>query len=392
MMLTRASLYVFSSTDPTAFGRTLAAAGQEHPVYFDEGIGMPVVLRGAEVTAALKDPATFSTRVYDQGLMKGALVSLVGDAHARMRRLYNSFFAPRALARYEEQIIGPIVRRVLDDLATKERADLIDDFATPIPIGVVSALFGLPTDSIAENDHRVRAMLRSLVRPRDAEVVAAGWQAYGEIADQLREIAAREIASPSDNLLGEVARSLIAEGMGTTEECERVVFTLILGSYETTIWMLVSAIGALLANPDATAQVRQDPSLVPTAIDEATRWASPTVGLVRFVERDTELAGAPLEAGSLVYLSLIASHYDPTVYPDPARYDVRRRSTPMLFGLGPHYCVGAPLARMEARLAVSQLLARFPALRADPTRPPVYSTSPRGAVTYGPDHLPALLT
>jgi cytochrome P450 len=390
-MLARDNLYVFSSTDPTAFGQRLAAAAQATPVYFDEAIGMPVVLRGAEVTAALKNPATFSTRVYDHGLMKGALVALEGDAHARMRRLYNSFFAPRALARYEEQIIGPIVRRAVDNLAKADRADLIDDFATPIPIGVVSALFGLPTDSIAENDHRVRAMLRAIVRPRDAELVTAGWQAYGEIADQLREIAAREIASPSDNLLGEVARSLIAEGIGTVEECERVVFTLILGSYETTIWMLVSVVGALLANADAMAQVRQDPSLIPSAIDEANRWASPTPGLVRFVERDTEIAGTPFDAGSLVYLSLVATHYDTTLYPDPTRYDVRRRSTPMLFGLGPHYCVGAPLARMEARIAVSLLLARFPALRADPARPPVYSTSPRGAVTYGPDNLPALL-
>lgn len=391
-MLPRNNLYSFSSTDPTAFGRRLAAAAVEHPVYLDEGIGMPVVLRGADVTAALKDPATFSTRVYDQGLMKGALVALEGHAHTRMRRLYNSFFAPRALVRYEQQIIGPIVRRVLDDLAKQERADLIDDFASPIPIGVVSALFGLPTDSIADNDHRVRAMLHSLVRPGDAEAVAAGWRAYGEIAAQLREIAAREIANPSDNLLGEVARSLIAEGLGTVEECERVVFTLILGSYETTIWMLVSVLGALLANPEAMAEVRHDPALLPTAIDEATRWASPTVGMVRFVERDTEIAGTPFAAGSFVYLSLVATHYDAGLYPDPARYDVRRRSTPMLFGLGPHYCVGAPLARMEARIAISQLLARFPALRADPARAPVYSTAPRGAVTYGPDSLPALLT
>ncbi len=391
-MLRREHLYTFSSTDPTAFGRRLAAAAQEYPVYFDEGIGMPVVLRGSDVTGALKDSATFSTRVYDAGLMKGALIALEGGAHARMRRLYNSFFAPKALARYESQIIGPLVKRVIDDLATRERVDLIDDFATPIPIGVVSALFGLPTDSIAENDHRVRAMLHSLIRPGDAEVVAAGWRAYGEIAEQLREIAAREIAAPSDNLLGEVARALIAEGLGTVEECERVVFTLILGSYETTIWMLVSVVGALLANPEAMAQVRQEPALIPGAIDEANRWVGPTAGLVRFVERDTELAGTRFEAGSVVYLSLLAGHYDAGVYPDPTRFDVRRRSTPMLFGLGPHYCVGAPLARMEARLAVAQLLARFPALRADPTRPPpTYSTAPRGAVMYGPDVLPALL-
>lgn len=391
-MLARKNLHTSSSTDPTAFGRTLAAAATEHPVYFDEGVGMPVVLRGADVAAALKTPDIFSTRIYDHGLMKGALIALEGDAHARMRRLYNSFFAPRALARYEEQIIKPIARRVMDDLASKPRADLIDDFASPVPIGIVSALFGLPTDSIADNDQRVRAMIRALVRPMDADIVAAGWQAYGEIAAQLREIAAREIQSPSDNLLGEVARALIAENLGTVEECERVVFTLILGSYETTIWMLVSVVGSLLANPDALAQVRQDLSLLPGAIDEANRWVGTTAGVVRFVERDTEVAGTPLGAGSLVYLSLIANNYDPAIHADPERFVLRRRPTPMLFGLGPHYCVGAPLARMEARIAVSMLLERFPDLRADPERAPVYSTAPRGAVTYGPDALPALLT
>ena len=390
-MLARKSLYTFSSADPTGFGHHIAAAAQEHPVYFDEGLGLPVVLRGADVVAALKDPVTFSNRAYDMGLMKGALVALEGEAHTRMRRLYNSFFAPRALARYEAQIVVPVVTQVVDRLAGKQRAELIDEFATAMPIGVISALFGLPAESIHENDALVRRMLHAIVRPGDAALVADGWRAYEEIAGQLREISAREIASPSDTLLGEVAKALIAEGMGTVADCERVVLTLILGSYETTIWMLAAVLAALLAHPEALRQVREEPALIPGAIDEAARWCGTSLGVVRCVEKDVKISGTDFAAGSFVFFSLTGLHYEAATYPNPGAYEVRRRSTPMIFGLGPHYCVGAPLARMEAKIGINMLLAKFPALRADPERTPVFSTAPRGAATFGPDSLHALL-
>ncbi|WP_437893034.1 cytochrome P450 [Sorangium sp. So ce124] len=391
-MLPRKNLFSFTSKDPSAFAIHLAAAAREHSVYFDEGLGVPVVLRGADVTAVLRDSETFSTRAYDNGIMKGTLVTLGGESHTRMRRLFNAILSPRVISRYEEAIVTPVARRVVERLARKEQADLFDDFAMSMPMGVTSALFGLPEERIAENDVLIRKMIRSVVMPQDPVVMAEGRSAHAAMEAQLREIAEREVAHPSDTLLGEIARAIVAEGLGGVEACEGVVLTLILASYETTSWMLANLLVALLAHPDAMNQLRQQPSLLPQAIEESTRWCSSVAGIVRFVEREATIGGETLAAGTILYLSLMARHYDEEIYPRPEIFDIHRRPVGMLnFGGGLHYCVGAPLARMEARIGVSLLLERFPALRADPTLRPTFSTAPRGAAAFGPDQIPALL-
>ncbi|WP_437963613.1 cytochrome P450 [Sorangium sp. So ce260] len=391
-MLPRRDLFSFTTEEPSAFGVYLAAAAKEHPIYFDEGLGVTVVLRGAEVTAVLRDSETFSNRAYDIGIMKGALVALDGAPHARLRRLFNAVLSPRVVNRYEETIVSPVARKIVDRLARKRQADLVDDFAIAMPMGVTSALFGMQEERIGENDVLIRKMIRSAMAPQDPVLVAEGRSAHAAMGAQLREIAEREMASPSDTMLGEIARTLAAEGMGGVEACEGVVLTLILGSYETTSWMLANLLMALLAHPGAMDQLRQQPSLLPQAFDEAMRWCGNATGIVRFVEREATIAGETLPAGTLLYLSLTALHYDEEVYPRPDVFDIQRRPTGLLgFGVGAHYCVGAPLARMEARIGVSLLLERFPALRADPTQRPLFSTAPRGAAAFGPDRLPALL-
>lgn len=391
-MLATKSLFATVSEDPTSFGMQLAAAGREHPIYFDEILGMPVVLRSADINAVLRDEQTFSTRVFQNGLMKDALISSHGDAHTQMRRLYNAFFAPQQIRRYENDIVVPAVRTVIDRLAAEPEPDLVDHFCMEVPKWVVSALFGLPAERIADNDVLVRNMLKAIVRPFDAEAVAEGERAYAAMAGELQAIARRELETPSATLLGEIAKSLIAEGNGTVDACERIVFTLILGSYETTIWGLASTMVALLRYPDALARVRDNPELLPAAIEESWRWCGSAMGTVRFVERDTELAGHPLTAGSVVHLAFLASHFESDVYPNPEAFDVDRKARTMIFGGGPHYCVGAPLARMETRVAVSQLLERFPNLRADPSRKaPVFMPGARGSIAFGPDQLPVVL-
>jgi hypothetical protein len=392
-MLTRKSLFGVVSEDPTELGMQLAAAARADPVYFDEGIGLPVVLRSSDVNAVLRDLDTFSTRVFENGLMKGALISTRGDEHTRTRKLYNGFFAPQQIKRYEEIIVAPAVTRVLDRLEREAQPDLVDHFCMEVPQVVVSSLFGLPAERIAQNDVLVRAMLRAIVNPYNEQAVAEGDRAYAVMADELREIAERELDRPSDTLLGEIAKALIAEGMGSVEACERIVFTLILGSYETTIWGLASVMTGLLRYPEALGRVRHDPQLLPGAIEEAWRWCGSASGTVRFVEREATIADQTLAAGSVIHVGFLAMHYDTDVYSRPEVFDIDRKAKTMIFGGGVHFCVGAPLARMETRVAVSQLLARFPGLRADSDRPrPVFSLGTRGAVAFGPDHLPVLLS
>jgi cytochrome P450 len=166
-----------------------------------------------------------------------------------------------------------------------------------------------------------------------------------------------------------------------------------LGGYETTIWMVANALHALLANPAALEQVRRDHALIPAAIDESMRWCPSVAGTLRLVERDVTLGGdLKLQAGGVIYLPVVA-HYDEATHPSPEVFDLARRPAPtvMVFGGGAHYCVGAPLARMEARVALSTLLTRFPDVRLDPSEKPTFSYGVRESVAHGPDKLPALL-
>jgi cytochrome P450 len=393
-MLARKNLmFTLTSEDPTEFGMRLAAAGREHPIYFDEGLGMPVLLRGSDLQTALRDEATFSTRVFQDGLMKDALISTSGDAHTRMRKLYNSFFAPQQIARYERDIVGPAVDLALDGLARADQPDLFDHFCISVPQLVVSALFGMPAERMAENDVHVRAMLRAIIRPYDEQALAGGQKAYAAMSVELHDIARRELENPGPTLLGEIAKALIANGDGNVAACERIVFTLVLGSYETTSWGIASIVSAMLRYPELLARLRSNPELLPGAIEESWRWCSSTVGSVRFVEREVTIAGETLAPGSVVNLGWMATHFEPDVYPNPEVFDLERKVKTMLFGGGAHYCVGAPLARMETRVAISRLLARFPVLRADPNRPPPqFSFGARDSVAFGPDHLPVSLS
>lgn len=391
-MLIHKNLFSAVSDDPATLGMSIAALAREVPIYFDDGLGMPVVIRSEQINAILKDPETYSTRVFQNGLMKDALVAAQGEAHTRMRKLYNGFFAPQKIKAYEERIVAPTVREVIDRLAEHAQVDLLDHLCMEVPQRVVSTLFGLSVDRIQENDALVRAVLHAIVRPYDQEAVAAGNAAYQAMADELNAISTRELAKPSETLLGEIAKTLLAEGQGTVEACERIVFTLILGSYETTIWGIASTLAAMLREPEVTRRLRDDPALVPGAIEESWRWCGSSIGTVRYIEREVTIGDHVLEPGAVVHLGWLGMHFDAELYDHPERFDVERKAKTMIFGGGPHFCVGAALARMETRVTINQLLARYPNLRADPERPaPAFHVGARGSIMFGPDRLPALL-
>jgi cytochrome P450 len=393
MTLPTTNLFFVPSEDPTAFGRRLAAAAREYPLVHDTGMGLPVVLRKAHLAAVFRDAATFSTRMFQFGILKGGLASLQGEEHAKMRRIYSMFFLPRAVERYENSVVRPIAEEVVAAMEGRDSADLVEAFAMELPRRVISRLFGFPMEQIAENDQRVRAMFRSIIRVGDPVAVAEGQKAHEETLGQITEVVEREKASPSDTLLGEILRTLEAEGLATLEACQQIVLSLLLGGYETTSWLLANAIHALLAAPEIMERVRRDPALVPPTLEESMRWCPSVAGTLRMVERDTELDGLRFSAGTVIYLAAPANHYDAETYPSPEVFDIGRQPvpTPMIFGGGPHYCVGAPLGRMEARVGLSVLLERFPRLRAAPGERPTFTYGVQGSVAHGPDRLPALL-
>lgn len=394
MSLPTTNLFFVPSSDPTAMGKRLAAAAREYPLVNDTGMGMPVVLRKAHINAILRDPVTFSTRMFQAGILKGGLASLQGEDHSRMRRIYNMFFLPRAVERYEATIVRPIAEEVVSRLEGKESVDLLDTFAMEFPRRVISKLFGFPMEQISDNDERVRTMFRGIIRVTDPVAQVESQRAYQETLGQITEVVEREMAHRTDSLLGEILRTLEAENMATLEACQQIVLSLLLGGYETTSWLLANAIHAFLNVPGALDRIRREPAILPPAIEESMRWCPSVAGTLRLVERDVELeGGVKLPAGAPVYLATSGTHYDEEAYPQPEAFNIDRQPppNPMVFGGGPHYCVGAPLGRMEARVGLSLLIERFPHMRPAPGENLTFTYGVRESVAHGPDRLPTLL-
>jgi cytochrome P450 len=250
-------------------------------------------------------------------------------------------------------------------------------------------LLGIPDELGDQGLQWVRTIVAWLGTPMNEELVAPGQQAFAELRAYTDTLV--DAAGPGDNLLGEVIRAHIVEGGYSTEACSTAVVSLLLGGFETTIQMLSGTLAGLLLNPAALAEVRADPTLIDAAVDEAFRWANPSAGLYRLVMADTEIAGTRLAAGSMVYLCVAAAHYDSLAYREPDSFDLHRAGGHLGFGLGPHYCVGAPLAKMEARAAITALLETFPDLRLDQGKPPSFHYGARGFVQHGTESLNVLM-
>lgn len=373
---------------PCTLGRSLATVGQEQPVVFDEFMGAPVVLRHKDVSAALRNTTVFSTSFYGVPPMGTTMIAQNGPEHMRQRRIHNRFFSPAASAQYTERVRA-VAGKAVATLAGRTGADLIEDLIVRYPMAVFLNLLGIPDELGDRGLAWVRAMVRMLASPMDAELVDPGLQAYDELrayADTLIDV-----SSPGDNLLGNIVRAFLDENCFSVEACSTAVVSLLLGGFETTIQMLSGTLASLLLNPTALGKVRAAPGLLPCLIDEALRWANPSAGLYRLVTEDTSIAGTDLAKNSMVYLCIAAAHYDADEYRAPEVFDIDRRAAHLGFGLGPHYCAGAPLAKIEVTAAVTALLDAFPNLRLDPAHLLTFRYGARGFVQHGTEALHVLL-
>lgn len=375
---------------PVAFGTALATIGREQPVIFDELMSAPLVLRHKDVSAALRNTATFSTQLYAVGPMSAGIIAQDGAEHHHQRRIHNRFFSASASAKYAEMVI-PIAQRTFGALAGKGQAELVEDVIARYPMEVFLTLLGIPDELGDQGLIWVRTIVAWLGSPMNEAAAGPGQQALAELIAYTNALVERERKNPGDNMLGEIIRAYESEGAFSSETVTLAVVGLLLGGFETTIQMLSSTIASLLLNPAALERVRADPSLTDAAIEEAFRWANPSAGLYRLVRNDVQIAGTDFAAGSVVYLCVAAAHFDEQAYPRPETFDLDRGGVHLGFGLGPHYCVGAPLARIEVRAAVNTLLAACPNLRLDPDATLSFYYGARGFVQHGTDALPVLL-
>jgi cytochrome P450 len=390
MIASADSVFRCYSESPAAFGSKLAALGREEPIVFDEFMAAPLVLRHRDVSATLRDTATFSTRPYGMGPMSSTMIAQDGVDHRHQRRIHNRFFSAVASARYAEMVI-PIAERTFGMLAPRSEVDLVEEVIARYPMEVFLALLGIPDELGDQGLRWVRAVMTWLGSPTKEELAGPGQEAFAELSAYTKRLVEQERESPGDNLLGEMIRAYLSEDAYTPEIVNAALLSLLLAGFETTIQMLSSTLSSLLLHPESLARVRADLDLIDAAVDEAFRWANPTAGLYRLVMKDTRIAGTDLRAGSMVYICIAAAHFDELAYPAPERFDLDRGDGHLGFGLGPHYCVGASLARIEARAALTALFTACPDIRLDPNSPPIFFYGARGFVQHGTERLPVLL-
>ncbi|SHE91607.1 hypothetical protein SAMN05444279_11187 [Ruegeria intermedia] len=286
--------------------------------------------------------------------------------HTRVRKIMTSALTPRAIARMEPGLIET-VDHLLDAMADKPRVDLIEDFASTIPIQIIGNLLDVPMDERGPLRDWSLAILGALEPALTEEQLAQGHAAVAEFKAYLTDLVARRRAAPGDPETDVLTRLIRGEGadekLSETELLQNCIFILNAG-HETTTNLIGNGLALLNDHPDQKQRLLDDPKLIAPAVEEILRFRSPNQFGNRETTADIELDGLAIPAGTNLHLCIGAANRDPEVFDDPTRFDITRKPNRHLaFAGGPHVCVGLTLARMEGRIAIGRLLARFPGYR-----------------------------
>jgi pimeloyl-[acyl-carrier protein] synthase len=282
--------------------------------------------------------------------------------HTRLRRLVNKAFTPRVAESLRPRVMG-LVDELLDAVASRREMELVHDLAYPLPVIVIAALLGVPSedrDRFKEWSDTLTALLDPLQANRGLEPCQ---RAYEELTVYMRGVFEARRREPRDDLISALV-AVEEQGEKLDETDLQALVMLILGAgHETTTNLIANAVLALLRHPAERRRLQDDPALIATAVEEFLRYDSPVQATDRVALEDCEIGGRPFRAGSTALMLLGSANRDPARFADPDRLDLGRTDNDHLsFGHGIHFCLGAALARVEAQVAVNALLARFPDL------------------------------
>jgi cytochrome P450 len=340
--------------------------------------GSVMLSRYADLDRVYRDTKTFSSDKKVEFLPKfgpsplyehhtTSLVFSDPPLHTRVRKIMVGALTPRAIAAMEPGLIA-LVNRLLDRIAAKGKADLIEDFAAAIPIEVIGNLFDMPHEERGPLRDWSLAILGALEPVLTDEQLARGNAAVTAFKTYLAGLAARRRKRPGDPQTDVLTRLIAGnkgEELSDVELLQNCIFILNAG-HETTTNLIGNALHALTEWPDERARLLADPRLIDTAVDEFLRFQSPNqLGNRRAVE-PAEFRGETIEPGTRIHLAIGAANRDPRQFADPDRLDLSRKPNRHLaFAQGPHLCAGFSLAKMEGRIAISRFVRRFPDYRLD---------------------------
>jgi pimeloyl-[acyl-carrier protein] synthase len=290
------------------------------------------------------------------------LLTLDPPAHTRLRALVQKAFTASAAAALRARVEA-VADELIDGLRGQSRFDLMAGFAQPLPVRVICDLLGLPAADYASTKAWSDLLVWVLEPSAPWAKKHEANRACSEMLEYLRAQVAAARTAPRDDLLHQLIEAQEMHERLTEDELLANLVLLFLAGHETTTNLIGNGLLALLRHPAQLARLREDPSQVETAIEELLRYDGPVTLLPRVVAQPIEIAAQTLRPGELLHLVMGAAHRDPAVFADPGRLDVTRSPNPHLaFGAGLHYCVGAPLARIEAAVALRTLLRTFPSL------------------------------
>jgi cytochrome P450 len=371
--------------NPHPLYRTLQ---ESEPVYWSEEVQSWIVTRYDDVTTCFRDPRLSSDRnrlfIEHQlkdvgpepikefiGIVERQMLHKDGAEHARLRRNANPGFTSQALEG-ARTTIRQITTQLLDQVQHTGRMDLVPAFSEPLPARVIMDLFGIP------EHHRERFQKASSDSVRlfgistegnVKEVAIQTNQGIVQLYELLRSLIQERRANPGRDMLS-VMINVQMDGRMNEHELIANSILIVTAGHVTTVDQLSNAVHALLTHPEQLRKLREDPSLIKSAVEEVLRF-SPSVPFIhRIATEKIELRGRTIQPGQVVFLGMAAANRDPSVFPDPDRFDITRQNNKHLaFAFGPHACIGATLARYDLELGLGTLLQRLPDLRLDEERP-----------------------
>ena len=344
---------------------------RESPVLLHEGLPLRVasVFRYEDCQAILRDPEQWSSEFPVTRLLGDAAdlppPSMIGTdppGHTRLRSLVNKAFTPRIVSRLEPRM-RELAGELVDSALEAGEVDLVEALSYPLPVVVIAEMIGIPAADRARfkrwSDEAIASLGLVFFGGMDPERVVRQRRLFDDMREYFVPLAEQRKREPCEDLLTGL---VLAEHDGTKlshEEMLSMLVLLLVAGNETTTTLIGNAALELVAHPDAEKRLRDDPRLLPTAIDEVLRFSSPVQFDPRCARRRTVLHGVSIEPDDFVLCWLGSANRDERVFERPDVFDVARERNPHIaFGFGPHYCLGANLARLEARVAIGELLAR----------------------------------
>jgi cytochrome P450 len=346
----------------------------EDPVHHSP-LGFWVLTRYEDVSAVLRDPrfikeplAALVAARFGVEVPRGVGLSMLDrdpPDHTRLRSLVGTAFTPRVV-----EGLRPRIQQIVDGLITHAQAvgsmDVIEEFAYPIPVNVICELLGIP---VADHERfkgwslDIARGLDSIYLPADSEVPRRSAASRHAISDYFRDLIARRRAAPRGDLLSALIAAEEAGDKLNEEELLATCILILIAGHETTVNLIGNGVLALLRNPDELRRLRATPGLITSAVEELLRYDGPVQRTARVASAEATIGGRTIARGEMVMPFIGAADRDPAQFPDPDRLDLMRGDNRHIaFGWGIHFCLGAPLARLEGQIAIDALVRRLPRL------------------------------